>query len=85
MPGDVKKSINLSYHSLSVTLLWPVVANWTMKMHFLTTLLDRKRDSPQSVHSSSSKVAESTHTHAHTHTHTHTLNISPFPEEFLTF
>ena len=49
MPGDVKKSINLSYQSLSVTLLWPVVANWTMKMYFLTTLLDRKLDSPQSV------------------------------------
>ena len=75
VPGDVKKSINLSYQSLSVTLLWPVVANWTMKMHFLTTLLDRKLSSPQSVQLTSSKVAESTHTHtcphAHTPTHTH--------------
>lgn len=80
VPGDVEKSINLSYHSLSVTLFWPGVANWTMKMYFSTTLLGRKPDSPQSVDLPSSKIAVSTHMH----TYSRTLNKNPVFEGFLT-
>lgn len=49
LPADVKKSINFSYHSLSVTLFWPGIANCTMRMCFSTTLLNTKTDRPPSV------------------------------------
>lgn len=65
VPGNVEKSINLSYHSLSVILFCPVVTNWTMKMYFSTTLLDRKPDRPQSVDLLSSKTAKNTDIHTH--------------------
>lgn len=78
-PDDVEKSINLSYHSLSVTLFWPGVAKWTMNMYFSTTLLDIKTDSPQSADSTFSKTAENI-----PHTHTPALTTTKISEEFLT-
>lgn len=47
--GHVERSINLSHHSLSTTLFWPEVANWTMEMCFSTTLLAKTSDSSQSA------------------------------------